>query len=186
MGSKKGGELEAARSDSTARLSLTILSIKKSENTQHKRRLIATHIPFKYVRRVKITLAYFTVTVIGLLRAYLCTSMSTQFTRRSLFLHPFSFYSWVWCGFDAVVGTVVVGTAVVGTAAVGIAACPPPQFARWRNRIICCRLSPFTGKPTTSVLQLCFLPFSFSRGNLRGPWADLHQSFQHDVYLLLF
>ena len=28
---------------------------------------IATHIPFKYVRRVKITLAYFTVTVIGLL-----------------------------------------------------------------------------------------------------------------------
>jgi len=29
-------------------------------------------------RRVKMTLAYFTITVIGLLRAYLCTSMSTS------------------------------------------------------------------------------------------------------------
>ena len=79
---------------------------------------IATHIPFKYVRRVKITLAYFTVTC--LLRAYLCTSMSTC-------LHVVHCSS-IPCGFDAVVGTVVVGiaavgTAVVGTAAVGIAAC---------------------------------------------------------------
>ena len=82
----------------------------------------ATHIPFKYVRRVKITLAYFTVTC--LLRAYLCTSMSTC-------LHVVHCSS-IPCGFDAVVGTVVVGiaavgTAVVGTAAVGIAACTRPD-----------------------------------------------------------
>ena len=57
---------------------------------------IATHIPFKYVRRVKITLAYFTVTVIGLRRAYLCTSMSTSLH----VVHCSSIHSLSIVGFD--------------------------------------------------------------------------------------
>ena len=60
---------------------------------------IATHIPFKYVRRVKITLAYFTVTVIGLLRAYLCTSRPSMSTSLHV-VHCSSIPSLSIVGFD--------------------------------------------------------------------------------------